>query len=172
MLLTCGRLAQHGSYLEAPETPDVPAPLEAGGYQPLIQAAFQGTEARGTSPNDGYSLGSHVPWRGGGREALARGNTRSGGCRAWWVAPRERVVLLGQGWLSLCFLWATDVSWAVTRLFLPDMIYRFPLLLCHTSCLRLPSPRGSLGSWARGLRCGHTPDFGRLWHSKQNCGDA
>lgn len=46
-------------------------------------------------------------------------------------------MLLGQGWLSLCFLWATDASWAVPRLFLPDMIYRFPLLLCHTS---LPAP--------------------------------
>lgn len=31
------------AYLEAPETLDVSAPLKAGGYQPLIQAAFQGT---------------------------------------------------------------------------------------------------------------------------------
>lgn len=92
VLLTCGRLAQHGSYLEAPEPPDVPAPLEAGGYQPLIQAAFQGTEARGTSPNDGYSLGSHVPWRGGGRdagEALARGNTRSRGAEPGGSHPGD-----------------------------------------------------------------------------------
>lgn len=151
VLLTRSRLAQHGAYLEAPEPPDVPAPLEAGGYQPLIQAAFQGTEARGTSPNDGYSPGSHIPQRGGGRdagEASPGGNTRSGGFRAWWVTPGERAVRLSSGWLFLRFLWTTDVSWAVTRLFLPDMIYWFPLLPCHTSCLRLLSPRGSLGSWA------------------------
>lgn len=67
-----------GAYLEAPEPPDVLAPLKAGRLQPLIQAAFQGAQARGTSTDDSYSPGSHVPRCGGGRdagEAVARSKT-------------------------------------------------------------------------------------------------
>lgn len=86
VLLLRGRLARCRAYLKAPEPADVPAPLKAGGYQPLIQAAFQGTQARGTGPDDGYLLGSHVPRCGGGKdsgEASAGGSMHLGECGAW-----------------------------------------------------------------------------------------
>lgn len=113
-----GGLARHGAYLEAPEPPDVPAPLEAGRCQPLVQAALQGAQARGTGTDDGYCLGSHVPRVvascGGLRyagEAPARGETCPGACGAWWVTPEEcTAALLGRGWPSLCSGWVTELS--------------------------------------------------------------
>lgn len=149
VLLPQGRLAQRGAYLEAPEPPDVPSPLETGGYQPLIQAAFQGTQARGASPDDGYSLCNHVLRCGSGRdarEASARDKTRSGECGAWRVTLRGRAVLYcweGYPCASRGRLRLAGVSQDV---FLPDMIYWFPPPLCHTSCPHPPSRRGSLSS--------------------------
>lgn len=140
-----------GAYLEAPEPPDVLAPLKAGRLQPLIQAAFQGAQARGTSTDDSYSPGSHVPRCGGGRdagEAVARSKKAlKGGCRARQIPPGR---LPGAAWLGgdyLCDSCGRLRPAGVSQdVFLSDMIYRFPPLPCHASCLHLPSARCTLSS--------------------------
>lgn len=148
-LLLWGRLTRRRAYLKAPEPPDESAPLKAGWFQPLIQAALQGAQARGTGTNDGYFLGSHVLQDcGGGRDAGAScpWAKHTWGCVEPGESQRGCTVSLGCGWLSQCFPSLTEISWAVARCVSSsyDLQVR-PAAMPHL----LPAPppaKGSLGS--------------------------